>query len=84
VTEPSTDPRAAQRASLRRAVLHLVLGVIVLDAVAMSAYYLAGIPHAAPRTRTLFLIVWTVATAVTVAFLLKRVRAVRFAGRYRR
>ena len=78
---PSADPRAAQRASLRRAVLHLVLGVAVLDAVAMLAYYVAGIEHASYRTRMLFVITWSVATALTVAFLLRRVRAVRLANR---
>jgi hypothetical protein len=73
----------AQRASLRRAVLHLVIGVIVLDAIAMGVYYLAGIPHATRRTQTIFVVTWTVATAITVAFLLRRVRAARFAARMR-
>ena len=62
MTVPSADPRAAQRATLRRAVLQLVIGVVVLDAVAMGTYYLAGISHAAPRTRMIFVAVWTVAT----------------------
>ena len=84
MTVPSADPRAAQRASLRRAVLHLVIGVVLLDAVAMGLYYLAGIPHAARRTQMIFVITWTIATALTVAFLLRRVRAVRFAGGRRR
>jgi hypothetical protein len=80
VTVPSADPRAAQRASLRRAVLHLVIGVIVLDAIAMGIYYLAGIPHAARRTQMIFVVTWSIATALTVAYLLRRLRAVRFAG----
>ncbi|MDB4881400.1 MAG: hypothetical protein JWL95_166 [Gemmatimonadetes bacterium] len=68
---------------LRRAVLQLVSGVIVLDVVAMSAYYLAGIAHATSRVRTIFIVIWTVATAITVAVLLRRVRLARFAGRVR-
>ena len=80
MTVPSADPRAAQRASLRRAVLHLVIGVVVLDAIAMGIYYLAGIPHAARRTQIIFVVTWTVATALTVAFLLRRVRLARVAG----
>ena len=83
MTVPSADPRAAQRATLRRAVLHLVLGVLLLDAVAIGAYYLAGIPNAAPRTQTIYVVTWTAATAVVVAFLLRRVRLARFAGRTR-
>ena len=83
MTVPSADPRAAQRSRLRRAVLQLVLGVIVLDAVALGAFYLTGIVHGAPRTRTIFVVVWTIATALTVALLLRRVRAVRYSGRSR-
>jgi drug/metabolite transporter (DMT)-like permease len=81
VTVPSADPRAAQRASLRRAVLHLVIGVVALDAIAMAIYYLAGIAHTPSRTQTIFVIAWSVATALVVAVLLRRVRAVRFANR---
>lgn len=68
---------------LRRAVLQLVIGVVALDVVAMGAYYLTGIAHAAPKTRTIFIVAWTVATAITVAILLRRVRLARFAGRRR-
>jgi len=46
----------------------------------MGIYYLAGIPHAARRTQIIFVVTWTVATALTVAFLLRRVRLVRVAG----
>ena len=81
MTVPSADPRAAQRASLRRAVLHLVFGVVALDVVAMAAYYFVGIEHASYRTRMIFVVTWSVATALTVAFLLRRVRMVRFANR---
>jgi hypothetical protein len=75
---PSGDPRAARRAELRRATLQLVLGVVALDAVAMGIYYLAGIAHAHERTRTIFVVTWTLATAMVVAVLLKRVRAARY------
>ena len=72
------DPRAARRAALRKATLQLVAGVVVLDAVALAAWYGGGVSHAAAQTRTIFTVVWLVATAVTVAVLLRRVRAVRF------
>ena len=83
MTVPSADPRAAQRATLRRAVLQLVIGVVLLDAVALGTYYLVGIPQASSRTQMIFIGVWTVATAITVAVLLRRVRLARFAGRTR-
>lgn len=80
-TSSADDPRAIRRAAVRRATLHLILGVVVLDAVAMAIYYLGGIVHATTETRQIFVVVWTVATALTVAVLLKRVRTARFANR---
>jgi hypothetical protein len=75
---PSDDPRALRRAALRRATLRLVLGVVVLDALALAVYELGGIAHTAPRTQTIFTAVWTAATAITVAVLLRGVRRARF------
>jgi hypothetical protein len=85
VTGPvsSHDPRAVRRAALRRATLQLVLGVVALDAVALAIYYLGGIATASVNTRQTFVVIWTVATALTVAVLLKRVRTARFASRSR-
>jgi hypothetical protein len=77
------DPRAVRRAALRKATLRLVLGVIALDAVALLIYYAGGIARASIQTRNLFVVVWTVATALVVAVLLKRVRAARSATRLR-
>ena len=68
---------------LRRAVLQLVLGVVVVHALAMSIYYFGEVEQAAPRTRTIFVAVWTFATAITVAMLLRRVRLIRNASRGR-
>lgn len=73
----SSDPRAIRRAALRGATLQLVLGVVMLDAVALAVYYLGGIAHAPERTRMIFAVTWTVATAITVAILLRRVRLTR-------
>ena len=63
---------------MRRAVLHLVLGIVALDALAMGVYYLGGIDHGTARTRMTFTVIWTVSTALVVATLLKRVRALRY------
>ena len=57
------------------------MAVVLLDAVAMTIYYGAGLAHAAPRTRNLYLIGWSIATAIVVGVLLRRVRLVRMAGR---
>ncbi|MES2177380.1 MAG: hypothetical protein V4550_05910 [Gemmatimonadota bacterium] len=68
---------AARRTAMRRATLHLVLGIIILDAVALGAYKLFDIQFAPYKTQVMFTVGWTVATALVVAFLLKRVRALR-------
>jgi len=81
VPVPPVDPRATQRAALRRAVLNLVIGIVLLDAVAMTVYYFAGIEHAPTRTRWIFVIGWSVVTALLAGVLLRRVRKVRFENR---
>ncbi|PYP79553.1 MAG: hypothetical protein DMD35_07865 [Gemmatimonadetes bacterium] len=81
MTVPPVDPRAPQRNALRRAVLQLVMAVVLLDAVAMSIFYGAGLAHAPTRTRNMFLIGWSVATAILVGVLLRRVRKVRWEGK---
>jgi len=80
---PSADPRAAQRATLRRVVLQLVLGVIAVHATAMAIYYFGDIEQLSPRTRMIFVGLWTFVTAITVAVLLRRVRLARNASRMR-
>jgi hypothetical protein len=65
-------------AAMRKATLQLVLGVVIVDAVALSIYYLGGIEHGSTQVKQVFTWVWLVATAVTVAFLLRRVRRIRY------
>ena len=61
--------------------LNLVIGVVILDAIAMSIFYLTGIVHGPERTRWYFVIAWSIATAVVVMVLLRRVRRIRFQNR---
>ena len=81
MTVPPVDPRAPQRNALRRAVLQLVMSVVLLDAVAMAVFYGADLAHGPTRTRNVFLIGWSVATAILVLVMLRRVRKVRWEGR---
>ena len=81
MTTADLDPRDERRAKLRTATLHLVAGVVALDLVAMLLYYGFDIAHGPERTRTIFVVIWTFATAITVAFLLKRVRQARLVTR---
>lgn len=57
------------------------MAVVLLDAVAMTIFYGTGLAHAPNRTRNIFLIGWSIATAIVVGVLLRRVRLVRMAGR---
>jgi hypothetical protein len=66
-----------RKSALRRTTLHLVLGIVLLDAVAIGIYYLADIVHRPQQTQVIFVAIWTAATAVTVAVLLRRVRLAR-------
>ncbi len=66
-----------RKAAMRRTTLHLVLGIVLLDAVAIGIYYLADILHRPQQTQVVFVAIWTAATAVTVAVLLRRVRLAR-------
>ena len=72
------DPRAVKRAAMRKAILHLVLGVVLLDAAALGIYYFGGIADGSAQSQKIFTWVWLVATALTVAVLLRRVRKIRY------
>jgi len=62
---------------MRRTTLQLVLGVVLLDAVAIGIYQLADIVHRPQQTQIIFVAIWTAVTAITVAVLLRRVRLAR-------
>ena len=66
-----------RKAAMRRTTLQLLLGVVLLDAVAIGIYQLAGIAHRPQQIQVIFVAVWTAATAITVAVLLRRVRLAR-------
>ena len=70
------NARVQRRAAMRRATLQLVLGVVLLDAVAMVCYYVAVV-HASYQVKMIFTWTWTVLTAITVGLLLTRVRKAR-------
>lgn len=74
----TTDAGNAKRTAMRRATLQLVIGVGLLDTLAMVGYYFL-IVHAPPKTKMLFTGLWTIATVLVVMVLLKRVRTARFA-----
>ena len=51
--------------------------VLAVDAIAIGAYYVAGIGRAAPGTRLAFTVVWMLATLLVVLVGLTRIRRAR-------
>ncbi len=68
---------ARLRTPAHRHLVAMVLGVVVLDALAVGAYFFAGVRVAAPGVRTAFTVVWTVATLAIVGVSLRRIRQER-------
>jgi hypothetical protein len=54
---------------------------VLLDTAAMAIFYGADIAHGPTRTRNIFLIAWSIVTALLVGILLRRVRKVRWEGK---
>jgi hypothetical protein len=60
--------------ALRSAVVRLVIGVVVLDAIAIAIYYLADIPLRPPPIRYSFFAAWML---LTLAVVLPGLHAIR-------
>jgi hypothetical protein len=75
--------REEKLAVLRRATIRLIAGIVALHGTALAIFYFAGIAHRDPTTRNTFVVVWMVATAIVVAFLLRKVRQARYVPRRR-
>lgn len=63
--------------AVRREVLILVGVVVVIDAVFIAAYFLAGIDRSSDQMKLLFTVAWTVITLVLVLRGLLRIRQAR-------
>ena len=70
----STTPVARE---LKRYLLTLVVGVFVLDAVAIGVYYAFHIADQRANTQELFVAVWVILTLVVVTTMMKRIRQAR-------
>jgi hypothetical protein len=63
--------------ALKSAVLRLVVGIVVLDAIAIAVYYLADIPLRPASVRYPFFAVWMLLTFAVVLPGLHRIRVAR-------
>lgn len=71
-------PAARLRSPAARHLLVMVASVLVLDALALAAYFLGGVREAGPTVRNAFTAAWTVATLVIVGIGLRRIRQARY------
>lgn len=63
--------------ALKSAVLRLVIGIVVLNTIAITIYYLADIPLRPPSIRYPFFAVWMLLTFAVVLPGLHRIRVAR-------
>jgi hypothetical protein len=77
-----TNPRSSGQSSpvtreLKRYLLTLVVGVVVLDAVAIGLYYGFHVADRPEKTQQEFIAVWVVLTLIVVTTMMKRIRQAR-------
>lgn len=84
MTAPATPPRITAAPEIRRHLLHMVLGVVAVHALAIALYYALDVPQRPPGFRRIFTGVWMVATLPVVLVGLARVRAARIRARHAR
>jgi hypothetical protein len=68
-------------AELKKLLLTMIVGVVVLDGLAIGLYYALHIKDASPRTQATYSAVWTALTLLIVLTLLARIRRARTRGR---
>jgi hypothetical protein len=73
--------RPTAAADLRRHLLHLVLGVVALDAVALTVHRMARVDAWPTGRQQAFTAVWVVLTLVIVSVFLSRIRTARIRAR---
>ena len=79
-----TPTKITAAPELRRHLLHLVLGVVAVHALAIALYYALDVVHRPPNFRRIFTAVWMVATLPVVLGGRSRVRKARIRARHAR
>lgn len=77
MTNPSSSRPSSLARELKGYLLKLVVGVAVLDAVAIGLYYGLHIADRPVNTQEVFIAVWVVLTLIIVTTMLKRIREAR-------
>ena len=76
-----TPPKVTAAPEIRRHLLHMVIGVVAVHALAITLYYALDVPQRPTNFRRVFTGVWMVATLPVVLVGLSRVRAARIRAR---
>ena len=61
----------------RRAMLHMIALVVLLDVAAIALYHFTSLGHSRGNARIAFVVVWTLLTLAIVLTGLRRIRAAR-------
>lgn len=78
VSPPSGGASGA--AEMRRQLLRMVVAVVLLHALAIAVFLLAGLDEAGGRARVAYVVVWALATFAIVASFQRRIRLARRGG----
>jgi hypothetical protein len=62
---------------VKKYLIQLIVGVVVLDAIMVGAYYRLSVPLRPERTQQSFVAVWVVLTLLVVATRMKKIRQAR-------
>jgi hypothetical protein len=81
---PDSPPRVTAAPELRRTLLLMVLGVLVVHALGIALYYALGVEQRPATFRRVFGVVWVLATLPIVLVGLSRIRAARLRARQAR
>jgi len=76
LNRPVGQPQPTTR-EMKRSLLIMVAGVVVLDAIAIGVYQVAHISERLVKTQETFVAVWVVATLIVVTTMMKRIRQAR-------
>ena len=80
MTVPPPSGGASGAAEMRRLLLRMVVAVVLLHALAIAVFLLAGLDEAARRPRAAYVVVWALATFAIVLSFQRRIRLARRGG----
>ncbi len=84
MTDPKAPPKVSTAPELRRHLMHMMIGVLAVHAIAIALYYALGVEQRPPTFRKVFTGIWMVATLPVVIVGLTRIRATRLRARQAR